>query len=107
LPYIFQMDAAASGGPPLSYGELLCFQRAGGARSGKRTMATEQIRNDIELADLLRGRNDKDQEMRRDRKPSWASSTLVGAIVLARPVPDETLSREILKSVAALLKQQH
>jgi hypothetical protein len=70
-------------------------------------MATEQIRNDIELAGLLRGWNDKDQETRQDRKPSWSSSTLVGAIVLARLVSDETLSREILKSVAALLKQQH
>ena len=44
------------------------FSAPGGARSGKRTMATEQIRNDIELAGLLRARNDKDQETRQDRK---------------------------------------
>jgi TetR/AcrR family transcriptional repressor of nem operon len=122
-----QMDAAASGGPPLSYAKLIdeylgeahrdnpgtgcAFSALAGdlARSGKRTrtMATKQIRNDIEfVAGLLRGRNGKDQDEARS-KAILVFSALVGAIVLARAVSDETLSREILKSVATVLKEQH
>ncbi len=118
-----QMDAAASGGPPLSYAKLVddylneahrdhpgtgcAFSALTGelARSDKRTraLASEQIRNDIQLiASLLPG---KDKRTARARA-ILTFSALVGAMSLARAVSDEALSREILKSVAELLKNQ-
>jgi len=73
------------------------------ARSDKRTraLASEQIRNDIQLiAALLAG---KDKRTARSRA-ILIFSALVGAMSLARAVSDEALSREILKTVAELLK---
>jgi TetR/AcrR family transcriptional repressor of nem operon len=73
------------------------------ARSDKRTRAltTEQVRNDLELlVGLLPG---KDERAARSRA-ILTFSALVGAMSLARAVSDEALSREILKTVAALLK---
>jgi hypothetical protein len=73
------------------------------ARSDKRTraLASEQIRNDIQLiAALLAG---KDKRTARSRA-ILTFSALVGAMSLARAVSDEALSREILKTVAELLK---
>jgi TetR/AcrR family transcriptional repressor of nem operon len=73
------------------------------ARSDKRTRAltSEEVRNDIQLMAALRPGKDK----RRGRSRAILTfSALVGAMVLARAVSDETLSREILNTVAELLK---
>src|ERR1700727_2320543 len=73
------------------------------ARSDKRTRAltSEQVRDDIALiAGLLPS---KDKRAARSRA-ILTFSALVGAMSLARAVSDEALSREILKTVADLLK---
>jgi len=116
-----RVDAAASGGPPVSLAKLIddylnaahrddpgtgCAFSALApeiARSDKRTraLATEQVRNDIQLiAGLIPGR---DAHAVRSQA-ILTFSALVGAMSLARAVSDEALSREILKSVAELLK---
>jgi TetR/AcrR family transcriptional regulator, transcriptional repressor for nem operon len=116
-----RVDAAASGGPPVSYAKLIddylsdahrknpstgCAFSALApeiARSDKRTRAltTEQVRNDLDLiAGLLPG---KDNRAARSRA-ILIFSALVGAMSLARAVSDESLSREILKTVADRLK---
>jgi TetR/AcrR family transcriptional regulator, transcriptional repressor for nem operon len=118
-----QSDAAASGGPPLSYATLVddylseAHREHPGsgcpigalageiARSSKRTRAllTEEIRNAFQLiADLTPGK---------DEGPARSGailtlSALVGAIGLSRAVSDEALSREILKTVGELLKKE-
>jgi TetR/AcrR family transcriptional repressor of nem operon len=73
------------------------------ARSGKRTRAltSEQVRNDLEL--LVGLLPSKDKRAARSRA-ILTFSALVGAMSLARAVSDEALSREILKTVADLLK---
>ena len=74
-----------------------------GLRSDKRTRAltSEQVQNDIQLlVGLLPG---KDKGAARS-KAILTFSALVGAMSLARAVSDEALSREILKTVAGLLK---
>ncbi len=117
-----QVDAAASGGPPLTYARLIdnylneahrddpgtgCAYSALAveiSRSDKRTraLASEQIRNDLNLiAGLLPG---KDKRTARSRA-ILTFSALVGAMSLARAVSDESLSREMLKTVAKLLKE--
>ena len=117
-----QVDAAASGGPSLTYTKLIhnylneahrdnpgtgCALGALAgeiARSDKRTraLASKQIENDLQLiAGLLPG---KDKHAARS-KAILTFAALVGAISLARAVSDETLSREILKTVAELLKK--
>jgi TetR/AcrR family transcriptional repressor of nem operon len=116
-----QMDAAASGGPPLSYAKLIddylsqahrdhpgtgcAFSALAGeiARSDKRTraLASEEIRNNFQLiAGLLPG---KDKRAARSRA-ILIYSALVGAMALARTESDEALSLEILNTVAELLK---
>jgi TetR/AcrR family transcriptional repressor of nem operon len=73
------------------------------ARSDKRTRAvtSQQVQNDLEsIIELLPG---KDKRAARSRAILTFSS-LVGAMALARAVSDEALSREILKTVAELLK---
>jgi TetR/AcrR family transcriptional regulator, transcriptional repressor for nem operon len=117
-----RVDAAASGGPPVSYAELIddylsdvhrknpgtgCAFSALApeiARSDKRTRAltSEQVRNDLELiAGLL-----PDNGKRGARSRAILTfSALVGAMSLARAVSDESLSREILRTVAELLKK--
>ena len=73
------------------------------ARSDKRTrtLTSEQVRDDTELIiGLLPG---KDNRAARSRA-ILTFSALVGAMSLARAVSDEELSREILKTVAELLK---
>src|SRR5260370_20911019 len=118
-----QMDAAASGGPPLSYAKLVddylneahrdhpgtgcAFSALTGelARSDKRTraLASEQIRNDLQLlASLLPGKGKRTARAR----AILTFSALVGAMSLARAVSDQALSRAILKSVPELLKHQ-
>jgi TetR/AcrR family transcriptional repressor of nem operon len=119
-----QVDAAASGGPPLTYESLVddylskthrnhpgtgcpVGALAGDiARSDKRTRAvvTRQIRDDIELvATMIRDTNEKDKGTARSQA-ILTYCALVGAIGVARAVSDEHLSREILKTVAQLLK---
>jgi TetR/AcrR family transcriptional repressor of nem operon len=119
-----QVDAAASGGPRVTYKALVddylseahrndpgagcpVSALAGDiARSGKRTRAlvTRQIRDDIELvATLIHGKSEKDKSAARSQAV-LTYCALVGAIGLARAVSDEQLSRKILKTVAELLK---
>src|ERR1700719_442311 len=116
-----RVEAAKSGGPPVSYEKLIdeylneahrdnpgtgCAFSALApeiARSDKRTraLASEQIRNDIQLlAGLLPG---KDKHAARS-KAILTFSALLGAMVLARAVSEEALSIETLKTVKAVLK---
>ena len=116
-----RVEAAKSGGAPVSYEKLIdeylneahrdnpgtgCAFSALAAeigRSHKRTRAltTEQVRNDIQLiAGLL---PDNDPHAAR-AQAILTFSALVGAMSLARAVSDEALSREILKTVAERLK---
>jgi len=119
-----QVDAAASGGPPVTYEALVddylseAHRNDPGAgcpvsalageigRSDKRTRAlvTRQIRDDIELlATLIRDTNEKDKSAARSQA-MLTYCALVGAIGVARAVSDEQLSGEILKTVSQLLK---
>ena len=118
-------DAAAAGGPPFTYESLIkdylseahrdhpgagcpIGALAGDlARTDERTRAvvTRQIAEQIELLANLIGETSK-KEKRAAR--AWAILTycaLVGAISMARAVSDEQLSREILKTVAELLRK--
>jgi TetR/AcrR family transcriptional repressor of nem operon len=118
------VDAAASGGPPVTYESLVddylseahrnhpgtgcpVGALAGDiARSDKRTRAlvTRQIRDNIELVTtLIRDTNEKDKGTVRSHAV-LTYCALVGAIGVARAVLDEQLSREILKTVAQILK---
>jgi TetR/AcrR family transcriptional repressor of nem operon len=120
-----QLDAAATDGPPLSSAKLIddylneahrdnpgtgCAFSALApeiARTGKRirSLATEQIRNDIDLLVGLLGGSDGKGKAAARSKAILVFSALVGAMVLARAVSDDPLSREILRTVAATLKQ--
>src|SRR5258708_18234134 len=114
-------DAAKSSGPPVSYEKLIDDYLNEGhrdnpgtgcafsalapeiARSDKRTRAltSEQVRNDIQLIAALHPAKDK----RAARSRAILTFTaLVGAMSLALAVSDEALSREILNTVAELLK---
>jgi TetR/AcrR family transcriptional regulator, transcriptional repressor for nem operon len=76
-------------------------------RSDKRTraLATEIVREGIELiATRIRARNENDRAAARSHAV-LTYSALVGAIGVARAVSDQQLSREILKTVAKLLKK--
>ena len=116
-----RVEAAKSGGPPVSYEKLIdeylneahrdnpgtgCAFSALApeiARSDNRTRAltSEQVRNDIQLiATLLPGR---DKRTARSRA-ILIFSALVGAMSLARAVSNEALSREMLETVGELLK---
>jgi TetR/AcrR family transcriptional repressor of nem operon len=119
-----QVDAAASGGPPVTYESLIddylseahrnqpgtgcpVVALAGDiARSDRRTRAvvTREIRDSIELlATLIRGTNEEGKGTAR-AQAILTYCALVGAIGVARAVSDQQLSREILKTVAQLLK---
>jgi TetR/AcrR family transcriptional regulator, transcriptional repressor for nem operon len=116
-----QKEAAESSGQPLSFEKLIddyvsdVHRKNPGAgcaftalapeiaRSDQRTRAltSDQVKADIELiVGLLPGR---DKCATRSRA-ILTFSALVGAMSLARAVSDEALSREILKTVADLLK---
>ena len=118
------MDAAASGGPPVTYESLIddylseahrnqpgtgcpVVALAGDiARSDRRTraMVTREIRDSIVLlATLIRGSNEEDKGTAR-AQAILTYCALVGAIGVARAVSDQQLSSEILKAVARLLK---
>ncbi|QNI30622.1 TetR/AcrR family transcriptional regulator [Alloacidobacterium dinghuense] len=115
-----QKEAAESGGHSLSFENLIddyvsdVHRKNPGAgcafsalapeiaRSDKRTRAltSKQVKADLELiVGLLPG---KDKRAR--SRAILIFSALVGAMSLARAVSDESLSREILKTVADLLK---
>jgi TetR/AcrR family transcriptional repressor of nem operon len=117
-------DAAASGGPPLTFDSLVddylsethrdcpgtgcpVGALAGDfARSDKRTRAlvTQEAQESIQLlATLLRDASEKDKGTARSRA-IMTYCALVGAIGVARAVSDKHLSREILKTVARLLR---
>jgi TetR/AcrR family transcriptional repressor of nem operon len=119
-----QVDAAASGGPPVTYESLVddylseahrdqpgtgcpVVALAGDiARSDKRTRAlvTQQIRDNIELlATLIHDANEKNKRGARSQA-ILTYCALVGAIGVARAVSDDQLSREILKTLAVRLK---
>jgi TetR/AcrR family transcriptional repressor of nem operon len=119
-----RLDAAAAGGPPVTYESLIddylseahrdhpgtgcpVGALAGDiARSDKRIRAvvTRKIREDIELvATLIRGTNEKGKSAARGQA-MLTYCALVGAIGVARAVSDKQLSREIMKTVARLLK---
>ena len=119
-----QVDTAASGGPPVTYESLVdgylseahrdhpgtgcaVSSLAGDiARSDKRTRAavTRQIRDDMELvATMIRDTNEKGKGTARSQA-ILTYCALVGAIGVARAVSDEYLSREILTTVAQVLK---
>jgi TetR/AcrR family transcriptional regulator, transcriptional repressor for nem operon len=118
-----QVDAAASDGPPVTYESLVddylseahrnhpgtgcpVGALAGDiARSDKRTRAlvTRQIRENVELlATLLREAKNNKGGARAQAILSYCA--LVGAIGMARAISDDQLSRELLKTVARLLK---
>jgi TetR/AcrR family transcriptional regulator, transcriptional repressor for nem operon len=116
-----RVDATKTSGAPVSYAKLIdgylneahrdnpgtgCAFSALApeiARSDKRTRAltSEQVRNDIQLIAALHPA--KDKRTARSRA-ILTFSALVGAMSLARAVSDETLSREILNTVAEVLK---
>jgi TetR/AcrR family transcriptional regulator, transcriptional repressor for nem operon len=116
-----RVDAAKTSGPPVSYAKLIddylneahrdnpgkgCAFSALApeiARSDKRTRAltSEQVQNDIQLIAALHPA--KDKRTARSRA-ILTFSALVGAMSLARAVSDEALSREILNTVAEVLK---
>jgi TetR/AcrR family transcriptional regulator, transcriptional repressor for nem operon len=119
-----QVDAAASGGPPVTYESLVddyssethrnnpgsgcpVGALAGDiARSDRRTraMVTREIRDSIELlATLILDTNEEDKGTARSQA-ILTYCALVGAIGVARAVSGQELSREILKTVAQLLK---
>jgi TetR/AcrR family transcriptional repressor of nem operon len=129
-----QVNAAASGGPPVTYQSLVddylseahrnhpgtgcpVSALAGDiARSDKQTRAlvTGKIRDNIELiANLVRDTSQPDKRAKGKRQTDQGVirahailtyCALVGGISVARAVSDEQLSQEILKTVAQLLK---
>lgn len=114
-------EAAAAKGTPLSYHQLVgdylteehrdhpgsgCIfatLAADIARSGKpaRALATDRVRKNIETYAAALGGKDKE---RARAGAIMTFSALVGAMSLARTVSDESLSREILETVAQYLK---
>src|ERR1700682_1496814 len=119
-----QVDAAASGGPPVTYESLVdeylseahrnhpgtgcpVSALAGDlARTDRRTRAlvSRKVRDNIELlTTLIRNTNKTDRGSARSQA-ILTYCALVGAIGMARAISDEQLSREILKTVAQLLK---
>jgi TetR/AcrR family transcriptional repressor of nem operon len=119
-----QVDAAASGGPPVTYESLVdeylseahrnhpgtgcpVSALAGDlARTDRRTRAlvSRKVRDNIELlATLVRNTNKTDSGSAR-AQAILTYCALVGAIGLARAVSDDELSREILKTAAQRLK---
>jgi TetR/AcrR family transcriptional regulator, transcriptional repressor for nem operon len=123
-PWKRLMDAAASGGPPVTYDSLIdsylseshrndpgrgCAVGALAgdvARSDKRTRAlvTKLISERVEwLANSIRETGEEDKRAARSRS-IMTYCAVVGAITMARAVSDEKLSREILDTAAQLLK---
>jgi TetR/AcrR family transcriptional regulator, transcriptional repressor for nem operon len=118
-----RLDAAPSGGAPVTFEFLVddylseahrdhpgtgcpvSALSADIARSDKRTRAlvTAGAKETIELlAATIRGSGEEEKAAR--SRAIMAYCALVGAVATARAVSDEQLSREILKTVAQLLK---
>ena len=120
-PWDNVLSAGESGGPPITYEALVdsyltethrdhpgngCPVSALAsdiARGGKqiRSLLTEQIESEIEL---LANSLPQDDGAARS-KAILAVSALLGAVVLARAVTDQTLSHEILEATRKILKQ--
>jgi TetR/AcrR family transcriptional repressor of nem operon len=119
-----QVDAAASGAPPVPYGSLIdeylseahrnhpgtdCLigSLAGDlARTDRRPRALvgRKVRDNIELlATLIRNKNKTDSGSAR-AQAILTYCALVGAISMARAVSDQKLSREVLKTATQRLK---
>lgn len=119
-----KLDAAASGGPPVTYESLVdeylseahrdhpgtgcpvSALAADIARTDKRTRAliTRDCQQNTELlANSIREAGEGNEGAARSRA-IMAYCGLVGAITMARAVSDKQLSGEILKTVAELLK---
>ena len=119
-----RIDAAAAGGPRVTYESLVDDYLSEAHRdhpgtgcpvgalagdlapSDKRTraVATRKIRDNIELlASLIRETTKSDKDAARSRAV-MAYCAMVGAISMARAVSDKELSREILKTVSQRLK---
>src|SRR5260370_18088117 len=120
-----QVDAAASGGPPVTYESLVDGYLSEGhrdhpgtgcavsalagdiARSDKRTRAvvTRQIRDNMELlATLIRDTNGKDKGTPRSQA-ALAYCALVGAIGMARAVSAQQPSPPLPRPLAQPLQQ--
>jgi len=118
-----KLNAAASGGAPITFEFLVddylseahrddpgagcpvSALSADVARSDKltRALVTAGAKENIELlASTIREAGEENKAAR--SRAMMTYSALVGAIALARAVSDEQLSREILKTVARLLK---
>jgi TetR/AcrR family transcriptional repressor of nem operon len=123
-PWKGLVDEAASGGPRVTYDALVdaylsethrnhpgtgcpVGALAGDvARSDKRTRAvlTKQVSGYIQwLADLIRDASGEDKGATRSRAV-MSVCALIGAITVSRAVSNQQLSREILTTVAQLLK---
>ncbi len=102
-----QKEAAESGGHPLSFENLIddyvsdVHRKNPGSGCAFSALAPEIARNDLELiVGLLPG---KDKRAARSRA-ILTFRAVVGAMSLARAVSDESLSHEILNTVAERLK---
>jgi TetR/AcrR family transcriptional repressor of nem operon len=121
-----KMEAASSGGPPVTYESLVDEYLTGAhrdypatgcpvgalvgdiARIDKQTRAlvTQEAQDSIALlANSIGERGGKSSGAARSRA-IMGYCALIGAISMARAVSDEQLSREILKTVARLLKNR-
>ena len=120
-PWQKQLLAAESGGPPLSYENLvdsylsethrdhpgngcpLSALACDIARGGKqiRSLLTKRAKNYFELLVNLLSQNDNAARS----KAILTVCALLGAVELARAVSDETLSHEILESTREALKR--
>jgi TetR/AcrR family transcriptional repressor of nem operon len=118
-----RIDAAAAGGPRITYESLVDdylseAQRnhpgtgcpvsalAGDlARSDTRALVSRKIRDNIELlATLIRDTTKADKDTARSRAV-MTYCAMVGAISMARAVSDEELSREILKTCGTAFEE--
>jgi TetR/AcrR family transcriptional regulator, transcriptional repressor for nem operon len=123
-PWRRLVDAAASGAPPITYDAFVDDYLSEAHRNdpgtgcavgalvgdiarsdkGTRAVVTKQISERIEsLANLIRETDEEDSGSPRSRA-IMTYCALLGAISMARAVSDQQLSREILKTVAQLLK---
>jgi TetR/AcrR family transcriptional regulator, transcriptional repressor for nem operon len=116
-----QVDAAASGGPPVTYESLVneylseAHRNHPGAGCPVSALAGDLARSDKRTRQpensgqhrVARNSDSQDEQEDEGSARSQAVLTycvLVGAIGMARAVSDEELSREILKTVAKRLK---
>lgn len=125
-PWTRLAEVAAPGAPPVTYDSLVdnylseahrdnpatgCPVGAlagDAARGGRktRTLITQQFENGMKtLADSIREKSGRNDAVARS-EAIFTYCALVGAISVARAVSDEKLSREILKTVAQLLKKR-